>query len=127
MRPAAKEVAQDDRVVVLRVASGEEESDRPIVERGTERFPGFRASTKLELVALSERGPPIGAMVEPLPQLPARCDLGGPGHACEVGLTETPRPEPVDEEGTTERLRGALIHALDRDRDGRCLLGSCHD
>jgi len=106
-------VAQDHGTVVKDVVGAIEQGHRAALF-GVEDGPqGGLVRFQLLPVSLAKLLPALHAMVEPLPELRAGCDLLHPCVGPERLLPHTPRPQALHQDAPAVSVRGKVIRAFD--------------
>lgn len=111
-QPSAHDLGEDDRVVMLRISSGENERERAVARLPPELRETRTLPAKLICVAPTELLEAIRIVPEPRPLLGARRQLRFPCvQRCSLPRHPS-RPEAVDQDSVPVRTVRWLVHAL---------------
>jgi hypothetical protein len=114
-QPSAHDLGEDDRVVMLRVSSGENERERAVPRLPPELRETRTLPAKLIHVAAAELNESARIVSEPRPQLGAWRQLRFPCVQRRSLPRHPSRPEAVDKDSVPVRTLRGLVHALQSD------------
>src|SRR5690606_33010388 len=104
-----------DGVVVDVVLRAEYERDGSGAAKLDQTIEPIGVSLELRVISLAEFVPAVRRVPQPLAKLVARCGLLQPFVDRGVFLTQSARPQAIDEDAPAVRLRRRVVRALDAD------------